>query len=81
VRASSGNPASHRESLADGLIVWRILHNIRRGETLDYDYGPGKLESLGRLIGLLNRVQFKKRYCSNLQDGQSAACPSIPNYS
>ncbi len=35
------------------LLSWNILRKIKRDETGDYDYGPGKLEVIGGLAGSL----------------------------
>ena len=43
----------YAKSFLSGLIAWKILRAIRRGDTREYDYGPGKMESLGGLIGSL----------------------------
>lgn len=34
-----------------GIVSWRILHTVRKGRTHHYDYGSGKLETLGSLVG------------------------------
>lgn len=40
-------------SITAGIIAWGILRRIRRGDVQEYDYGTGKLESLGGLFGSL----------------------------
>ena len=41
----------YARSIAAGIIAWGILRRIRKGDVQEYDYGTGKLESLGGLIG------------------------------
>jgi cation diffusion facilitator family transporter len=43
----------YARSIAAGTIAWGILRRIRKGDVHDYDYGTGKLESLGGVIGSL----------------------------
>lgn len=43
----------YARSITAGIIAWGILRRIRKGDVLDYDYGTGKLESLGGVIGSL----------------------------
>jgi cation diffusion facilitator family transporter len=35
------------------LIAWHILRRIVRGDVVEYDYGPGKMEALGGLLASL----------------------------
>ncbi len=43
----------YARSITAGVISWGILRQICSGDVLDYDYGTGKLESLGGLVGSL----------------------------
>jgi cation diffusion facilitator family transporter len=43
----------YARSITAGIIGWGILRQIRKGEVHEYDYGTGKMESLGGLIGSL----------------------------
>ncbi|MFZ2655694.1 MAG: cation diffusion facilitator family transporter [Victivallales bacterium] len=43
----------YARSITAGIIAWGILRQIRKGDVQEYDYGTGKMESLGGLIGSL----------------------------
>lgn len=41
----------YARSITAGIIAWGILRRLRKGDVQEYDYGTGKLESLGGLFG------------------------------
>ena len=43
----------YAKGITASLIAWHILRRILRGDVVEYDYGPGKLEALGGLLASL----------------------------
>ena len=43
----------YAKSFATQGVALRILRAVRKGDTRDYDYGPGKVERIGSLFGAL----------------------------
>lgn len=41
----------HAQELINGVLGWNILRAIRKGRTQGFDYGTGKLQTLGGVIG------------------------------
>lgn len=40
----------YAKGITSSLIAWHILRRIVRGDVVNYDYGPGKIEALGGLL-------------------------------
>jgi ferrous-iron efflux pump FieF len=43
----------YAKSVLASLVAWNIIRRIRKGKAVEYDYGPGKLESIGKVFGSL----------------------------
>jgi divalent metal cation (Fe/Co/Zn/Cd) transporter len=43
----------YAKGILASLVAWNILRRLRSGQAMAYDYGPGKLESIGRVFGSL----------------------------